>query len=100
LDTGATAVDAEDGNLDALITACSVDFVKFKFDIRGVQNCSVDPNVAGVYNIAFGVMDPGGLNSTVIRKVIVKPQCPNGEKICSDGVTCSIGGVCIEDLAG
>ena len=93
-------MDAEDGNLDALITACSVDFVKFKFDIRGVQNCSVDPNVAGVYNISFGVKDPGGLNSTVIRKVIVKPQCPNGEKICSDGATCSIGGVCIKDLEG
>ena len=97
---GATAVDAENGNLAALITACSDDFVKFKFDIRGVQNCGVDPNVAGVYNITFGVMDSQGLSSTVIRKVIIKPQCVNGEKLCSDGVTCSEGGACIDDLAG
>ena len=98
--TGATAVDAEDGNLAALITACSDDFVKYKFDKRGIQNCGVDPNVAGVYNITFGVMDQEGLNSTVVRKVIIKPQCENGEQMCSDSATCSEGGVCLEDLTG
>jgi hypothetical protein len=98
--TGATATDTEDGNLSALLTACSDDFVKFKFDKRGVQNCGVDPNVAGVYNITFGVMDQGGLTATVIRKVIVKELCADGEQMCADGVTCSEGGVCLGDLAG
>ncbi|KAK3280793.1 hypothetical protein CYMTET_11384 [Cymbomonas tetramitiformis] len=97
-DHGATAVDAEDGNLDARVLACSPDNASYPFVEVGIQPCEVDTTVAGRYEVVFSVTDSSGAYASAVRTVIVEPSCPIGEALCGTRTDCSIDGVCLEDL--
>jgi len=99
-DRGATATDAEDGNLQARVLACSPDGARNRWDVKGVSGCGVNTTVAGNYVIVYSVYDSVGAAAYVNRTVTVRGLCPSGEVLCSDGVTCSEGGVCSQDLGG
>ena len=66
-DPGATALDAEDGNLTSSIV------------VTGTVNTSI----AGTYTITYSVTDSGGLSDTKTRTVIVGTVPPTG-------ATCSL----------
>lgn len=56
IDPGATATDAEDGDLTAIIQTTS----------------NVNTNVAGSYTVTYKVTDSGGLSASVTRTVVVQ----------------------------
>ncbi len=62
IDPGATASDAEDGNLTSAI----------------VETGTVDTNTLGTYLLTYTVTDSGGLSATATRVVIVNPQGGGG----------------------
>ncbi|KAK3274238.1 hypothetical protein CYMTET_17570 [Cymbomonas tetramitiformis] len=98
-DRGATAWDELEGDLGALVLACSPDGERNRFEQRGVGGCSLDTGVAGVYPLTFEVFNSAGAAApAVVRNVTVEPHCPPGESLCLSGVGCSTQGVCVEDL--
>ncbi|KAK3287096.1 hypothetical protein CYMTET_5378, partial [Cymbomonas tetramitiformis] len=99
-DRGASAVDAEEGVLDARVLACSPDNVSFPFVEVGIQPCEVDTTVPGRYQIVFSVTDSSGAFASTVRTVVVEPSCPIGEALCAGRTDCSRGGLCLEDLGG
>eukprot|EP00959_Pyramimonas_sp_CCMP1952_P414329 8681030-Pyramimonas_sp.AAC.1 len=56
-DRGATATDAEEGDLTARVLACTPDGVRNRFAKRGVAACGVDTASPGTYNVTFFVAD-------------------------------------------
>ncbi|KAK3236708.1 hypothetical protein CYMTET_53167 [Cymbomonas tetramitiformis] len=97
-DRGATATDPEDGNLDALILACSPDGKSYKWAKKGVEGCAVDTSIAGTYTIEYSVYDSDGASASTARNVTVKAVCPIGDVLCDDKLTCSDAGVCFSNL--
>eukprot|EP00854_Cymbomonas_tetramitiformis_P024389 gene24389-29644_t len=53
-DRGASATDAEDGNLDAVVLACSPDGVSYKFIKKGVQGCAIDTRIPEPHQQRYG----------------------------------------------
>jgi hypothetical protein len=100
---GGTATDELDGNIDAMVLACSPDGVSFKFKQVGVRGCelqgSLDTRKGGVYTLQFMVTNSAGLSAYANRTVTVISNCPDGESLCLDGISCSEDGVCAADLA-
>ncbi|KAK3275937.1 hypothetical protein CYMTET_15963 [Cymbomonas tetramitiformis] len=97
-DKGATATDPQDGDLVSYVTACSPDGESNKFEKRGLAGCEVDTGVPGVYNLTFAVVNSAGLSASVTRRLIVQALCAVGERLCSNGLDCSQGGICLGDL--
>ncbi|KAK3267920.1 hypothetical protein CYMTET_23548 [Cymbomonas tetramitiformis] len=97
-DRGAEASDVLDGELSALVLACSPDNVVNRFVKKGLTGCGIDPDIPGKYAVVFTVTNSAGLSATVTRNVTVLAACPTGEELCSDGVTCSEEGVCLGSL--
>ncbi|KAK3250934.1 hypothetical protein CYMTET_39709 [Cymbomonas tetramitiformis] len=97
-DRGAEASDVLDGELSALVLACSPDNVVNRFVKKGLTGCGIDPDIPGKYVVVFTVTNSAGLSATVTRNVTVLATCPTGEELCSDGVTCSEEGVCLGTL--
>ncbi|KAK3282301.1 hypothetical protein CYMTET_9956 [Cymbomonas tetramitiformis] len=100
-DRGATATDPVDGDLTSLVLACSPDGVANRFEKKGITGCSgLDVNVPGTYTIEFSVHNSKKLVAVIERNVTVLAVCSIGEDLCSDGITCSEGGLCLGDLDG
>ncbi|KAK3243702.1 hypothetical protein CYMTET_46660 [Cymbomonas tetramitiformis] len=97
-DPGAWASDDRDGDLTERILACSPDGSSNRFTRRGVAGCSVLTDIPGVYFIVFTVTSSTGGVATAVRNVTVTAACPTWEVLCASGVTCSSGGVCLEEL--
>ncbi|KAK3279960.1 hypothetical protein CYMTET_12181 [Cymbomonas tetramitiformis] len=99
-DKGAHAVDARDGDLTAIVVACTTDGVDNRYVNRGVLGCGVDTTQPGEYAVELAVTNSLGLSSALQRFVTVTAACPVGETLCRDGLTCSTEGVCISGLDG
>eukprot|EP00854_Cymbomonas_tetramitiformis_P001524 gene1525-biopygen1385 len=99
-DQGATANDAVDGVLTKYILACSLDGTSNRFDKKGVTGCLSSQAPPGKYLIEFSVTNSAGLTAYTSRTVTLAPSCATGERLCEDGVTCSIDGVCMSSLIG
>lgn len=97
-DPGADAVDPLDGDLSDFVTACSPDGVVNRFSYKGVTGCGVDTETAGVYFIEYLVHNSVGLTASATRNVTVTARCPIGEELCTDGVECTVNGVCYSEL--
>ncbi|KAK3287307.1 hypothetical protein CYMTET_5175 [Cymbomonas tetramitiformis] len=98
-DQGATAIDPLDGDLTARVLACSPDGASARFVNVGVSVCGIDTHNPGMYNLTFSVSNSLGLTSTATRYVTVTAACPVGEVLCTNGIDCSTGGVCLGDLS-
>jgi len=92
-DRGARASDAEDGDLTTRVTACGG-----RWSTRGVGACAVNTSLPGRYTVRYVVTDSGGVEASANRTVEVSPVCSAGERLCADGVTCSVAGACTLDL--
>ncbi|KAK3260700.1 hypothetical protein CYMTET_30357, partial [Cymbomonas tetramitiformis] len=100
-DPGASATDDLDGDLTGRVLACSPDGQSNRFAVRGVGGCAVQGDVPGVYNITFSVANSAGTVASATRSVSVTASCGQDyEKLCSDHVTCSSEGTCLDDLDG
>jgi hypothetical protein len=98
-DRGARAVDALEGDLTSVVLACEHVRDTSLFSRVGVQRCGIDTQVAGTYFVHFIVRNSAGLASAVVtRTITVVNTCAMGERLCSNLMDCSIGGVCFEDL--
>jgi hypothetical protein len=71
---------------------------RFKYANVGLAGCGVNTSVPGVYPVVFSVQNSAGINASVVRNITVLTSCPIGEQPCADGVACSAGGSCVEDL--
>jgi hypothetical protein len=51
--------------------------------------CKITGDTPGEYNLTFSVTNSAGLTSRIVRRLIIKAVCPEGESLCSDKVgTC------------
>ncbi|KAK3252906.1 hypothetical protein CYMTET_37812 [Cymbomonas tetramitiformis] len=98
-DPGVSAIDALDGDISAHTLACSPDGLTIRLAVRGVSGCGVDTSVPGLYPVTFSVTNSAGLTASDFRNVTVTPGCSTGETLCRLGHTCSIDGVCLDDLS-
>ena len=64
----------------------------------GVAGCAFNTSVSGVYRIQFSVTDNANQTSLITRNLTVNAVCPVGEILCSNGLECSVLGVCLSDL--
>ncbi|KAK3237339.1 hypothetical protein CYMTET_52578, partial [Cymbomonas tetramitiformis] len=99
-DQGAAAIDLLDRDLTARVLACSPDGITAQFANAGVSVCGVDTHTPGVYAVNFSVSNSLGLVGVASRHVTVTTACPVGEVLCSNGLECSVQGVCLGDLTG
>ncbi|KXZ53417.1 hypothetical protein GPECTOR_7g1315 [Gonium pectorale] len=89
-DPGATATDAEDGNLGPLVRACGALFGGSSGYGGSLAACGLNTAVPGDYVINFTVVDSGGASAWAARTLRV---CPRDEVVCDD-LSCSTDGVC------
>lgn len=119
---GATATDAEDGNLAPKVLACGPPpgqqpspahsfarsglFACF-YALRGAAGVAGAPLpvsetglwlVPGRFNLTLSVTDSAGATAAATRLLTVTPQCAAGERLCADRLSCSAGRVCVGDL--
>ena len=97
-DHGATAADVADGDLTIRVAACATTAAPHPFSMVGVAGCVVDTAVPGVYPVTFSVANSAGAVAEATRFVTVKRRCDRGEVLCADLVSCSVQGVCEDDL--
>lgn len=57
---------------------------RYLFTTTGINACSYNMTLAGVYTIAFTVTNSQGLSASVNRTLVVEPVCPSGESLCSN----------------
>ncbi|KAL0020782.1 hypothetical protein WJX79_001465 [Trebouxia sp. C0005] len=91
---GCSAYDSLDGVLTPYVQACSTSNAKYLFTATGINACSYNTSVAGVYTIDFTVTNSQGLSASVNRTLVVEPVCPSGQTLCSNKVACSASGLC------
>ena len=91
---GARATHPTDGDLSALVDACSPGH---RLSTHGLTACSVDTSTLGNYTVSFFLSASTlSISSNVVsRTVVVHPACPESEQLCSDN-TCSMGGFCFD----
>ncbi|KXZ53422.1 hypothetical protein GPECTOR_7g1320 [Gonium pectorale] len=89
-DPGATATDAEDGNLGPLVRACGALFGGSDGYGGNLAACGLNTAVPGDYVINFTVVDSGGASAWAARTLRI---CPRDEVVCDD-LSCSTDGVC------
>ena len=66
-------------------------FCRYLFTATGINACSYNTSVAGVYTIDFTVTNSQGLSASVNRTLVVEPVCPSGQTLCSNKVSlCNI----------
>ncbi|MEW5316415.1 MAG: hypothetical protein WDW38_007790 [Sanguina aurantia] len=95
-DVGATATSAVVGDMDDDIFACLSTAGSYPqpFNEVGLLYCGLNTSVSGRHNISFSLAfgDPTPVSyASVVRTVVILPNCPPGTVSCSDG-TCSDGG--------
>ncbi|KAL0024407.1 hypothetical protein WJX79_011128 [Trebouxia sp. C0005] len=93
-DRGCSAADSLDGVLTPYVQACSTSTAEYLFTTTGINACSYNMTLAGVYTIAFTVTNSQGLSASVNRTLVVEPVCPSGESLCSNKIECSSSGLC------
>jgi len=101
-DKGVDANDPEEGNLvlAEMVWACSPDGELGKFSRKGLSYCGIDTDIPGEYTVTFTARDSAGLEAApVSRTVKVIPSCPAGERLCSNKIDCSSGGLCASEIA-
>ena len=63
---------------------------------EGADGCMVPTGDVGEYNATYSMKDPGtGQTVDAVRTIRVVPNCDLGERVCSDGATCSLSGSCL-----
>ena len=87
-DGGATASDANDGNLTAGVTVCGTSQL---FSASGLAACMLDTSKPGTYSVTFTAVNSLGLSATVTRTVRVLAVCLAGQYRCTLG-DCTTGG--------
>ena len=93
-DEGADAWDSIEGNLTALVEACSEESNVHHINEDGLEGCFIDTSTPGIYNITFSVVDSVGQSVKAIRRLTVLPDCSEGEFVCMDVLQCSVQGSC------
>lgn len=96
-DRGAAATDALDGPLDQTLAVCGSP-LRTRAGVRPVPvllACGIDGSTPGEYKIVYTATNSAGFSAGVTRRLRIRPKCPAGESLCSDGVTCSDGGTCL-----
>jgi len=61
-------------------------FCRYLFTSTGINACSYNTKVAGVYTLTFSVTNSQGMSASVKRTLVVEPVCPLGETLCSNKV--------------
>lgn len=91
---GATATHPTDGDLSALLDACSPGH---RLTTHGLTACSIDTSTLGNYTVQFFLSDATlTISSNIVtRTIVVHPACAESEQLCSDN-TCSTGGFCFD----
>lgn len=59
---------------------------RYLFTSTGINACSYNTKVAGVYTLTFSVTNSQGMSASVKRTLVVEPVCPLGETLCSNKV--------------
>lgn len=71
-----------------------------RYNEHGLQGCTYDTSVPGVYPITFTVTVPGTpLQASVTRRLVVYPLCAGLEFSCLD-LRCSIAELCLSAAGG
>ncbi|KAG2430825.1 hypothetical protein HXX76_009800 [Chlamydomonas incerta] len=95
-DAGATAWDARDGRLDALVRVCGSAPLRPPAGATPVPfliACGISTATPGAYNITYTVTNLRGVNGSTWRQLTVRAACLPGEALCPDRVTCTSGSV-------
>lgn len=103
-DPGAEAYDSLDGSLDLYVHACGVPLHTTKPDQQLIPlplACNFSTATPGTYPITYSVQNSLGYLASVTRTLLVRAVCPDGERLCADSTSCSVGGgVCVTEMLG
>lgn len=89
---GVRASHPVDGDITKYVDACRAGV---RYNEHGLQACTYDTSVPGVYPITFTVTVPGtSLHASVTRRLVVYPLCAELEFSCLD-LRCSIAEMCL-----
>eukprot|EP00775_Hariotina_reticulata_P011535 gene11535-11678_t len=93
---GVAAIDAKDGNMERQVLVCGSRWwaAVHQRAVPLLLACNITADTPGDYNLTFSVTNSAGLTSRVVRRLIIKAICPEGELLCPNKVTCSQGGSC------
>ncbi|GLC58893.1 hypothetical protein PLESTB_001414500 [Pleodorina starrii] len=95
-DPGAQAFDPREGNLDRRVTVCGQPLIppRGQVAVPVLLACGTSTQLPGSFNLTYSVRNSAGAIASTWRQITVRPMCPEEERPCNDGVSCSMEGLC------